>query len=79
MSKHMMRGSDGRICRTRKAAVTAFVALVSLLIAAPDTANAAAGSIVGWGSQVVGVDLSGGFVSVAAGNYHNLGLKDDGS
>ena len=37
------------------------------------------GSIVGWGEQVVGVDLSSGFESVAAGYYHSLGLKTDGS
>ena len=37
------------------------------------------GSIVGWGSQVVGVDLTKGFVSVAAGYQHSLGLKPDGS
>jgi len=37
------------------------------------------GSIVGWGSQVVGVDLSSGFVAVAAGASHSLGLKADGS
>jgi hypothetical protein len=37
------------------------------------------GSIVGWGSQVVGVDLSHGFVQVAAGDSHSLGLKADGS
>ena len=39
----------------------------------------ASGSIIGWGSQVVGVDLSGPFVAVAAGQYHSLGLKADGS
>ncbi len=37
------------------------------------------GSIVGWGSQVVGVDLSGPFDAVAAGGWHSLGLKSDGS
>src|SRR3990172_5438455 len=37
------------------------------------------GKIVGWGSQVVGVDLDGGFIAVAAGEYHSLGLKADGS
>ena len=37
------------------------------------------GSIIGWGSQVVGVDLSSGFVKVADGGYHSLGLKQDGS
>lgn len=37
------------------------------------------GSIVGWGSQIVGADLSGGFVAVAAGNRYSMGLKPDGS
>jgi len=39
----------------------------------------AEGSIIGWGSQVVGGDLSRGFVKVAAGGAHSLGLKQDGS
>jgi hypothetical protein len=34
------------------------------------------GSIVGWGSQVVGVDLSHGFVQIAAGGNHSLVLFD---
>ncbi len=37
------------------------------------------GSIVGWGGQVVGGDLSTGFVAIAGGGYHSLGLKTDGS
>jgi hypothetical protein len=37
------------------------------------------GSIVGWGEQVVGADLSGGLVAVAGGREHSLGLKSDGS
>ena len=37
------------------------------------------GSIIGWGSQVVGADLSADFVAVAAGARHSLGLKADGS
>jgi hypothetical protein len=37
------------------------------------------GAIVGWGEQVFGADLSGGFVAVAAGGNHSLGLKADGS
>ena len=41
--------------------------------------QAQAGSIVGWGSQVVGVDLDKGFAAVAAGWSHSLGLKADGS
>jgi hypothetical protein len=31
-------------------------------------------SIVGWGDQVVGGGLSWGFVTVAAGGSHSLGL-----
>jgi len=34
--------------------------------------SAFAGSIVGWGSQVVSGDLSGGFVKVAAGAAHSV-------
>lgn len=37
------------------------------------------GSIVGWGSHVVGGVISGGLVAVAAGYAHSLGLKPDGS
>ena len=37
------------------------------------------GAVVGWGSQVVGVDLSAGFVAVAGGDFHSLGLNADGS
>ena len=37
------------------------------------------GSIVGWGRQVVGADLSADFVAVAGGYEHSLGLKADGS
>ena len=40
---------------------------------------AQSGSIVGWGDQVVGVDLSAGFTTIAAGGHHSLGLKEDGS
>ena len=43
------------------------------------SALAESGKIVGWGSQVVGADLSGGFVAIAAGGYRSLGLKEDGS
>ena len=41
--------------------------------------SAEQGRIIGWGSKVVGVDLSGGFRAVAAGGRHSLGLKADGS
>ena len=42
-------------------------------------AEGPSGSVVGWGRQVVGVDLSGPFVAVARGDAHSLGLKSDGS
>ncbi len=32
-------------------------------------------SIVGWGSQAVGVDLDSGFTAVATGAYRSLGVK----
>ncbi len=37
------------------------------------------GKIIDWGSQVVGVDLSSGYEAIAAGGFHSLGLKSDGS
>lgn len=37
------------------------------------------GKIIGWGRQVVGCDMSVGFVVVSAGSIHSLGLKADGS
>ncbi len=55
------------------------VALLAFLILATPTHTAVAqpadGSIVGWGSQVVGVDLSARLKGVAAGWGHSLGLK----
>ena len=41
--------------------------------------HAFAGPIVGWGTQVVGVDLCSGFTAIAAGGAQSLGLKADGS
>ena len=57
------------------------VAGLVLLSLAPGLALAEgpAGSVVGWGSQVVGVDLTGPFTQVAAGGEHSLGLKSDGT
>ncbi len=46
---------------------------------AQTAAGVSSGVILGWGDQVVGVDLSRGFVAVAGGAYHSLGLKADGS
>lgn len=52
----------------------------ALAYTSSDMGNAQeSGRIVGWGSQVVGVDLDGGFVAVSAGTYHSIGLKADGS
>jgi len=50
-----------------------------VLAAAETRSQDVPGSIVGWRAQVVGVDLSEGFVSVVAGDMHRLGLKADGS
>jgi alpha-tubulin suppressor-like RCC1 family protein len=36
------------------------------------------GWVVGWGGQVVGVELDRGFIAVDAGGGHGLGLKEDG-
>ena len=60
--------------------VAGWVCVVLVVIAAPYVAVAAeSGSIIGWGDPVVGADMSRGFVAVAAGNLHSLGLKADGS
>jgi hypothetical protein len=48
-------------------------------VAGATDAGTPRGSIVGWGWQVVGVDLSSGFVQIAAGFFYSLGLKADGS
>ena len=50
-----------------------------LLLFSGAASYAQEGSVVGWGSQVVGVDLSGDYVSVFAGYAHSLGLKNNGS
>jgi len=59
------------------AAITILVCSLSL----PQSATAAqqTGSILGWGMQVVGIDLDEGFIVVAAGGTHSLALKEDGS
>jgi hypothetical protein len=54
-------------------------AIVGLLAAGPAWGQGGNGSIVGWGSPVVGVDLSTDFVAVAGGREHSLGQKADGS
>ena len=37
------------------------------------------GSVLGWGTRVIGVDLFGGYTAVAAGEVFSLGLKANGS
>jgi hypothetical protein len=59
--------------------VVGMYASVTTLAAAAAQAQEVRGAIVGWGTQVVGVDLSSGFTAVAAGSRHSVGLKGDGS
>ncbi|MCK4342787.1 MAG: hypothetical protein KAY37_13800, partial [Phycisphaerae bacterium] len=54
-------------------------AIVGLLAAGPAWGEYGDGSIVGWGEQVVGGDLSADCVDVAGSGNHSLGLKADGS
>jgi len=63
----------------RKSQITFLTWLFVLLTSVFSAPTFADGSIIGWGEQVVGGDLSGGFVKVAAGGVHSLGLKQDGS
>ncbi len=51
---------------------------MGLLTAGTSWAQDGRGSIVGWSSQVGGVDLSADFAAVAGGGWH-LGLKTNGS
>ena len=53
--------------------------LAAVAGSAAPAAGATQGAIVGWGEQVVGVELSDGLAALAAGEYHSLGLKADGS
>jgi hypothetical protein len=41
--------------------------------------TASAGSILGWGTQVVGSEFTAHLLAVAGGESHSLGLKGDGS
>jgi hypothetical protein len=52
---------------------------IGVVIVGEASAPAQQGSIVGWGSQVVGADMSAGLVAVSGGGSHSLGLKADGS
>jgi hypothetical protein len=55
------------------------VVTVIFLSCISQPALAKSGKIVGWGIQVISGDLSKGFVKVASGGEHSLGLKNDGS
>ena len=72
-----MRFAD--FLRTKSFLACSICATVFIFIAQPGTAAQQTGRIVGWGGQVVGADLDGGFIAVAGGDYHSLGLKEDGS
>lgn len=49
------------------------------LLAGSAIASSASGSIIGWGDQIVGADMSHGLQKIAGGGLHTLGLKSDGS
>ncbi|MBU0639807.1 MAG: hypothetical protein KKB50_13145 [Planctomycetes bacterium] len=53
--------------------------LVVLLAVGAAWGQSGHGSVVGWGQQVVGVDLSKGCVAMAGGWFHSLAPKADGS
>jgi len=76
-----IRAAKGDARRTRRATRILFSALIVATVAAALIARAdpPQGAIVGWGSQVVGVDLSSGFIAVVTGYQHSLGLTADGS
>ena len=59
--------------------VSGWTVLTVALLAPAVWAEDGHGVIVGWGDQVIGVDLSHGVVAVAAGAEHCLGLKADDS
>ena len=65
----------------RRALFVLLAIVACTTVRASDVAHAqeVRGAIVGWGTQVVGVDLSSGFTAVAAGSRHSVGLKADGS
>ena len=55
------------------------VSFIFIILGASADGAAQTGKVLGWGSQVVVADLDRGFVALAAGDYHSLGLKADGS
>ncbi|HUU94812.1 MAG TPA: RCC1 domain-containing protein, partial [Phycisphaerae bacterium] len=68
----------GRFTSAKLRVVVGF-ALVAVVGTAVAEAQYGNGSIVGWGTQVVGVDLSAGFAAIAGGGNHSLGLRGEGS
>ncbi len=50
-------------------------AVVAVLDSGAAKAQYGHGSIVGWGGQVFGGNLSADFVAVAGGGHHSLGIK----
>jgi len=72
----MMWGSGDFAMNTKT--IIRFCLLSAVIVGCVQSALLAA-SVVGWGSQVVGVNLSGGFTAIAASETHSLGLKQDGS
>src|SRR5262245_47877556 len=92
MSKELSRRKEGVMNRSIRESVrcphpeirVSWVAIcacvsVELCPAGIAAADAPQGAVVGWGGQVVGVDMSGPYLAVAAGGGHSLGLKADGS
>ena len=55
------------------------VTAAPFVVATPATsAQSETGAVLGWGNQIVGVNLESGFTAVASGVFHSLGLKTDG-
>ena len=67
---------NGKRRRASFARAANLLAGICLLIAFP--APAATRSVVGWGGQLSGLDLSGPFLGIAAGGLHSLALQPGG-
>ncbi|MDH7480616.1 MAG: hypothetical protein QHH26_01405 [Armatimonadota bacterium] len=61
------------------AVIVGITAVVLWFTVVPQFTGSKAGSIVGRGIQVVGVDLNGPFVQIDGGGDHSLALRKDGS
>ena len=59
--------------------VTMIAVFLSVVLSTSTVFSEQSGKIIGWGEQVVGVDLDSGFVAVGGGRSFNLGLEADGS